>query len=452
MSANIKASVDGTQAIIGVGGVDQMTVSNAGVVTANSFVGAMNGNASSATALATGSTTARTLANRFADVVNVLDFGADPTGVIDSYAAVLAAVSASKGTLYFPSGTYKISNGIQINKSINIVGDGPASKIIFVGSNTLFQLLYQYPNPPRYQIESLSIFSDNVISDCCIELKFTGGPGVLGGEDSLYISNVFINCDSNFYWKKALFMNRSAGVYISNSSFVNGNSGVAQSTPGVIGIHVLNDLVGHNIIRALHISNTYIQRFYENIKLENSAGNNIESVYIVNAELLGSKGIVGTGATHAISIISTHFDQIISAIDLPFGANVRIESCDIRSGYTSTEPLVSIGSVTGGFSDLISIVGSQFVFTNPKAIRFLSGNGKVVAANIFYGNLSPQVAISIEGNTGFTRCYGNQYTNVLNAYSNTSTGSAVRLGLTGTFDMSVTNNIFLEDGIIFTIS
>ena len=67
MSANIKASVDGTQAIIGVGGVDQMTVSNAGVVTANSFVGAI----SNTNVTATGSTTARTLANRFADVVNV---------------------------------------------------------------------------------------------------------------------------------------------------------------------------------------------------------------------------------------------------------------------------------------------------------------------------------------------------------------------------------------------
>ena len=43
MSANIKASTDGTQAIIGVGGVDQMTVSNAGVVTANSFVGNIAG-------------------------------------------------------------------------------------------------------------------------------------------------------------------------------------------------------------------------------------------------------------------------------------------------------------------------------------------------------------------------------------------------------------------------
>jgi hypothetical protein len=48
MSANIKASTDGTQAIIGVGGVDQMTVSNLGVVTANSFVG-LNGSSVTAT-------------------------------------------------------------------------------------------------------------------------------------------------------------------------------------------------------------------------------------------------------------------------------------------------------------------------------------------------------------------------------------------------------------------
>ena len=114
MSANIKASTDGTQAIIGVGGVDQMTVSNAGVVTANSFVGLNN---SSVTA--TGSTTARTLANRFADVVNVLDFGADPTGAIDSQPAIQAAVTAVQamggGTINFPSGTFKCLNEIVLS-------------------------------------------------------------------------------------------------------------------------------------------------------------------------------------------------------------------------------------------------------------------------------------------------------------------------------------------------
>jgi len=107
MSANIKASVDGTQAIIGVGGVDQMTVSNAGVVTANSFVGL---NSSSVTA--TGSTTARTLANRFADVVNVKDFGAVGDGVADDYAAfntAINALNAEGGKIIVPNGSYKLN-------------------------------------------------------------------------------------------------------------------------------------------------------------------------------------------------------------------------------------------------------------------------------------------------------------------------------------------------------
>ena len=104
MSANIKASVDGTQAIIGVGGVDQMTVSNAGVVTANSFVGL---NSSSVTA--TGSTTARTLANRFADMVNVKDFGAVGDGIADDTAAIQAAnnfANSLNSQLFFPNGIY----------------------------------------------------------------------------------------------------------------------------------------------------------------------------------------------------------------------------------------------------------------------------------------------------------------------------------------------------------
>jgi hypothetical protein len=120
MSANIKASTDGTQAIIGVGGVDQMTVSNAGVVTANSFVGS----ASSATALATGSTTARTLANRFADVVNVKDFGAvgdyflsngtvnpNPTDDTVAFTNFIAALNAGAGIGDLGKGSYLVDAG-----------------------------------------------------------------------------------------------------------------------------------------------------------------------------------------------------------------------------------------------------------------------------------------------------------------------------------------------------
>lgn len=134
MSANIKASVDGTQAIIGVGGVDQMTVSNTGVVTANSFVG-LNG--SSVTA--TGSTTARTLASRFADVVNVKDFGAvgdyflsngtvnpSPTNNTIAFTNFIAALNAGGGIGDLGNGSYLVDAGVIIlsRAGTGLIGSG----------------------------------------------------------------------------------------------------------------------------------------------------------------------------------------------------------------------------------------------------------------------------------------------------------------------------------------
>ena len=123
MSANIKASVDGTQAIIGVGGVDQMTVSNAGVVTANSFVGAV----SSATALATGSTTARTLANRFADNVIPDDFGNTtwPNDSAPAFQAAIASALSQNKALQIPSGkTYNITSPLTLPENLSVIYNG----------------------------------------------------------------------------------------------------------------------------------------------------------------------------------------------------------------------------------------------------------------------------------------------------------------------------------------
>ena len=161
MSANIKASVDGTQAIIGVGGVDQMTVSNAGVVTANSFVGAMNG--SSVTA--TGSTTARTLANRFADVVNVKDFGAVGDGVADDTAAIQAAVNslATSGIIFIPKGIYKLNTNV-VNSgklvSYNISPEASFSGSGILENPTQFGFYYNSPSC-KIQDSKLSLLKED---------------------------------------------------------------------------------------------------------------------------------------------------------------------------------------------------------------------------------------------------------------------------------------------------
>ena len=78
---------------------------------------------------ATGSTTARSLKTRFADGVNVKDYGAVGNGVTDDTAAIQAAhdaLPATDGTLVLPAGSnYKITGAILVTKArTRIIGHG----------------------------------------------------------------------------------------------------------------------------------------------------------------------------------------------------------------------------------------------------------------------------------------------------------------------------------------
>jgi hypothetical protein len=77
---------------------------------------------------ATGSTTPRTLANRFAETVNVLDYGADPTGNVDSTSAIQSAINKvqtiGQGAVYFPKGTYIANSSLSISSNnVFLIGE-----------------------------------------------------------------------------------------------------------------------------------------------------------------------------------------------------------------------------------------------------------------------------------------------------------------------------------------
>jgi parallel beta-helix repeat protein len=73
----------------------------------------------------TGTPTARNLATRGADIINVKDFGATGNGTTDDTAAIQAAITAAPAgaAIYFPRGSYK-AYAVQITKDIRIFGDG----------------------------------------------------------------------------------------------------------------------------------------------------------------------------------------------------------------------------------------------------------------------------------------------------------------------------------------
>ena len=86
-------------------------------------------NPNNALVTATGSITPRTLANRFADVVNVKDFGAKGDGVTDDTAACQAAINTGR-EVYIPSGTYKITTALNVPTGSTVRGQNPASTAI----------------------------------------------------------------------------------------------------------------------------------------------------------------------------------------------------------------------------------------------------------------------------------------------------------------------------------
>jgi hypothetical protein len=219
MSANIKASVDGTQAIIGVGGVDQMTVSNAGIVTANSFVGS----ASSATALATGSTTARALANRFADVVNVKDFGAHSItepgyATFDSTSFIQDAIDATSGgksVVYIPDGVYRLTSGLTIpDDGITIYGDG-FGQSLSVTENIGTRLLADFTGGWVITCDNKSCFTMRDIEIYGSDSIRWASAGVVNGTVGAILIR---NCLQTLLDRVQIFQEPGIGVYLSKNT------------------------------------------------------------------------------------------------------------------------------------------------------------------------------------------------------------------------------------------
>lgn len=77
-------------------------------------------------------TVARTVLSKLSDTVNVLDFGADPTGNTDSSAAIQAAINSGATRIDFPAGTFLV------NTALNFTNRN-STPLILSGAGSYFQ-------------------------------------------------------------------------------------------------------------------------------------------------------------------------------------------------------------------------------------------------------------------------------------------------------------------------
>jgi len=157
----------------------------------------------------------RTVQSKLRDVVSVKDFGAVGDGVTDDTAAIQAAINASAGfrSVYFPSGTYKVTSQITIaNDRVMLHGDGSASKILFVPTANAVCFLFDKGSTSSVQntIRDLTFYSTDTtytktaiklvdVSQCIVENVRTISPHWYGngsiflhvlGRDSTTVTSV----------------------------------------------------------------------------------------------------------------------------------------------------------------------------------------------------------------------------------------------------------------------
>jgi hypothetical protein len=100
--------------------------------------------------------------------INVVDLGADPTGVADSYPAFLAAYNSGAGVITVPLGEFRLSTTLMLDRAIIIQGSSSSgvrefptlstSLINFTGTGAAFELVGSEANGTRnVHIKDLSI-------------------------------------------------------------------------------------------------------------------------------------------------------------------------------------------------------------------------------------------------------------------------------------------------------
>lgn len=160
----------------------------------------------------------RTLTSKLEEILSVLDFGADPTGVADSTTAFQAAIdatTATKGCIYIPRGSYKITTTINIEDKfgLSIIGSGQGSVINFTSTTA-----------DCFHIKGTS--TGTVFNNFWLVGSATASAGNLINVDvdtnpALFLNNLIINRG----WNAIVTQTQVAGtVFLQNFLFSNQNN------------------------------------------------------------------------------------------------------------------------------------------------------------------------------------------------------------------------------------
>lgn len=150
--------------------------------------------------------------------VNVLDYGADPTGASDSSAAIQSAVDAipsGGGVVYFPGGTYLVNTKITLKGRLSLIGESRNNTFIKAGTVGM-TVLEQNGSAYNMRIKHLGVDGDG---KAAYGISMVSPNQASSAHHVLEDIDVY-NCTTNCIYLKEHIYLRLVQVYASNAPTV----------------------------------------------------------------------------------------------------------------------------------------------------------------------------------------------------------------------------------------
>ncbi len=231
---------------------------------------------SGSTVTATGSTTARSLADRFSDVANVKDYGDDIQSALDS----------GKGSVFIPDGTY-VTDVLTVPSTVQrLYGTGTIkqqaagnSKLLTATSVTgliieglTFEGIYTTANPPESDNRGLEFTTctDLRISNCTVKNVQERAIQLTGCENVIVHGNRLTQCG------RGLYLRGTNRVTISNNII---QDTITDSTEFTIAL-ALDSTDGHSygVCNEVNISNNIIEGYFHGQGILAHGGRNVSII------------------------------------------------------------------------------------------------------------------------------------------------------------------------------
>jgi len=329
---------------------------------------------------ATGSTTGRSLEDRFGDVVNLLDYGTvdTPANTSTTFSAAVSAASSNNGAILIPDGTYTINQPIRttkaiklLGKSVTIIADSTFTGINFTdgsGTTNLKAILIFNPtneiNTTSGTREFGAFVDDGIFLDC----NYNSGTSTAAADYGLFVERMprsKFMCDVDGANQDGIRINHYCwGVDLSNNSV---------SSSGEAGI-VLNKAFNGGVINNPRIfrGDTGVSPKF-GIKVSTGTSDN-NGITIQGGYIQDMQG-TGNNDGHALFFDARCGPVFISGIDIE---NINVGgSCLYAVGDYASNRVAGPITITGSYlqANTASIIYAEQYYVNVVNCRFREPSG-----------------------------------------------------------------------------